>query len=192
MRSVRVSIVVIALALVATACGGDDSADTTTSSSSSLAPVTTTSAPTTTAAPVTTTTTSAPRPQATALVAAIQLELQILGYSEDPPDGIYGPATVDALTAFQTDAGITADGQYGTETYGALAAALEADEEFVTSLQEDLTELELYTGDITGEYDEATEAAVVTLQEDCVHEPEPNGRFTPLTHVCLLEALNKL
>jgi peptidoglycan hydrolase-like protein with peptidoglycan-binding domain len=191
MRSVRVSIVVIALALVATACGGDDSADTTTTSSS-LAPVTTTTTPTTTAAPVTTTTTSAPRPQATALVAAIQLELTILGYYEDLVDGIYGPATVDALTAFQTDAGITADGQYGTETYGALAAALEADEEFVTSLQEDLTELELYTGDITGEYDEATEAGVVTLQEDCVHEPEPDGRFTPLTHVCLLEALNKL
>jgi len=190
MRSVRVSMVVIALALVATACGGDDSADTTTTSS--LAPVTTTAAPSTTAAPVTTTTTEAPRPQATALVAAIQLELTILGYYEDLVDGIYGPATVEALTAFQTDAGITADGQYGRETYAALAAALQADEEFVTSLQEDLTELELYSGDITGEYDEATEAAVVTLQEDCVHEPEPDGVFTPLTHVCLLEALNKL
>ena len=191
MRSVKVSILVIALALVAAACGGDD--DTAASSSTtSLAPVSTTAATTTTVAVVTTTTSSAPRPQATALVAAIQLELQILGYSEDPVDGIYGPATAEALTAFQTDAGITADGQYGSETYVALAAALEADTEFVETLQEDLTGLGLYDGDITGEYDEATEAAVVTLQEDCEHEPEPNGRFTPLTHVCLLEALKKL
>ena len=190
MRSVKVSVVVIALALVATACGGDD--DTAASSTTSLAPVSTTAATTTTVAAETTTTTSVPRPQATALVAAIQLELQILGYSEEPPDGIYGPATAEALTAFQTDAGITADGQYGTETYAALAEALEADTEFVETLQEDLTGLDLYDGDVTGEYDEATEAAVVALQEDCVHEPEPNGRFTPLTHVCLLEALKKL
>ena len=151
MRLVRVSMVVIALALVATACGGDDDI-TAPSTTSSLAPVTTTQATTTTTVVETTTTTSAPRPQATALVAAIQLELQILGYSEDPVDGIYGPATAEALTAG----------------------------------------LGLYDGDITGEYDEATEAAVVELQENCEHKPEPNGRFTPLTHVCLLEALKKL
>ena len=194
MRPVRHTAAVIVLAVVAAACGGGDdeaSGDTTTTSTPPAAttqPPPTTTLPTTTVAP---TTTTQPRPQATALVAAIQIELGVLGYFEGQVDGIYGPVTADALTAFQSDAGITADGEYGSETYGALAEALEGDAEFVETLQEDLAELDLYSGAIDGDYGKGTERAVTALQEGCELDVEANGRFTPHTHVCLLQAQGK-
>jgi peptidoglycan hydrolase-like protein with peptidoglycan-binding domain len=188
---------VIVLALAATACGGDDDATaedsttTTAPAATTTAPPATTQPPTTTAPTTTAPTTTEPSSPATVLVAAIQIQLGILGYYDGDSDGIYGPMTVDAVTAFQTDAGITADGQYGPETYAALAAALEADPDFVETLQEDLTELGLYSGAIDGVYGSGTERAVTQLQEECELEPEPDGRFTPLTHVCLLMAQGK-
>lgn len=190
---VRYGAALIVLALIVAGCGGDDSAATTTAVTS--ASVTSTTATTTTLPATTTTlptTTTEPRPQATALVAAIQLQLTYLGYYDGDSDGIYGPQTVDALTAFQTDAGITADGAYGPETYGALADTLESDPEFVEALQEDLKELGRYNGAIDGDYGRGTIRGVTNLQEDCDLIPEPDGRFTPMTHVCLLQEQGKL
>ncbi len=181
--------VVAALALVLAACGSDG--DETTTTTSTTFPTQTTATTSTTAAQATTsstTTTTSPYGGATLLTQVIQQELTALGYFEGGADGILGPMTVEAITAFQTDAGITADGAYGPETYAALADALEADPAIVEVIQEDLMELKLYPGPVDGDYGSGTVKAVEALQEDCGIDVD--GRFTPYTHVCLEQALN--
>jgi peptidoglycan hydrolase-like protein with peptidoglycan-binding domain len=117
------------------------------------------------------------------------MELTALGFFEGPSDGILGPATEEAIKAFQTDAGITADGQYGPETYIALADALEADTDFVTEVQKDLMEIKLYPGPDDGDYGSGTVKAVEALQENC--KMNVDGRFTPKTHVCLEQEMGR-
>ncbi len=56
-------------------------------------------------------------------VLAVQRRLAALGYEPGPLDGVYGPATAAAVTAFQRAAGIAVDGIVGLETRKALAAA---------------------------------------------------------------------
>ena len=119
----------------------------------------------------------------------IQQELAALGYFEGVPDGLLGPMTVEAITAFQTDAGITADGAYGPETYEALADAMEDDPDIVEAIQEDLMELKLYPGPADGDYGSGTLRAVEALQTKC--EIEVDGRFTPYTHVCLEQQMGR-
>jgi peptidoglycan hydrolase-like protein with peptidoglycan-binding domain len=181
---------VIALALAACSSGSED----TTTSSSTTFPTettvaTTTTAPATTTTPSTTTTTS-PYGGATLLTQIIQQELRVLGYFNGEPDGILGPVTEEALREFQTAAGITADGEYGPETYIALADALEADADFITTVQEDLMELKLYPGPADGDYGDGTVKGIESLQEQC--EMDVDGRFTPQTHLCLEEEMGRL
>lgn len=52
-------------------------------------------------------------------VAEIQGQLQSLGY-DVTADGEYGPATAEAIKAFQSSKGLTADGLVGSATYSAL------------------------------------------------------------------------
>ncbi len=174
---------VIALALAACSSGSED----TTTSSSTTFPTETTVA-TTTTAPATTTT--SPYGGATLLTQIIQQELRILGYFNGEPDGILGPVTEEALKEFQTAAGITADGEYGPETYIALADALEADADFITTVQEDLMELKFYPGPADGDYGDGTVKGIESLQEQC--EMDVDGRFTPQTHLCLEEEMGRL
>ena len=178
------------LALVLAACGSSGD-DTTTTTSTTFPTQTTVAAATTVPAETTTssTTTTSPFGGATLLTSAIQLELTALGYFEGAADGIIGPMTVEAITAFQTDAGITADGAYGPETYEALADALEADPDVVEAIQEDLMELKLYPGPADGDYGSGTQKGVENLQEECGMEAD--GRFTPYTHVCLEEQMGR-
>ena len=178
------------LALVLAACGSSGD-DTTTTTSTTFPTQTTVAAATTVPAETTTssTTTTSPFGGATLLTSAIQLELTALGYFEGAADGILGPMTVEAITAFQTDAGITADGAYGPETYEALADALEADPDVVEAIQEDLMELKLYPGPADGDYGSGTQKGVENLQEECGMEAD--GRFTPYTHVCLEEQMGR-
>ncbi len=181
---------VFALALAACSSDGGD----TTTSTSTTFPTETTSATTTTAPASTTssssTTTTSPYGGATLTTDIIQQELRILGYFHGEPDGILGPLTEEALKEFQTDAGITVDGEHGPETYEALADALEADEEFITTVQEDLMELKLYPGPADGDYGDGTVKAIEALQEQC--EMEIDGRFTPQTHICLEQEMGRL
>ncbi|MEA2024141.1 MAG: peptidoglycan-binding domain-containing protein [Actinomycetota bacterium] len=181
--------VVLTLALAACSSGSED----TTTSTSTTFPTATTSTPTTLPATTTsssTTTTTSPYGGATLLTAIIQQELRILDYFHGEPDGILGPVTEEALKEFQTEAGITVDGQYGPETYIALADALEANTEFIITVQEDLMELKLYPGPADGDYGDGTVKAIESLQEDCGIEVD--GRFTPHTHLCLEEAMDRL
>ena len=178
-----IALAVFALVLAACSSGADDTTTTTPATMPPPSTVATTSTTTTTTIPETTTT--SPYGGATLLTQVIQVELTALGYFEGATDGILGPATEEAIAAFQTDAGITADGKYGPETYLALADALEADADFVTAIQEDMMDLKIYPGPADGDYGSGTVKAVETLQEQC--KMDVDGRFTPKTHVCLEE-----
>ncbi len=60
-----------------------------------------------------------------ASVVSVQQSLQRLGYSTGPTgaDGVYGPQTKAAVTRFQKDQGLVADGRVGPQTWEALAKA---------------------------------------------------------------------
>ena len=180
---------VFALALAACSSDGGDTTTSTSTTFPTETTAATTTVPTTTTSSSSTTTTS-PYGGATLTTSIIQQELSILGYFEGEPDGILGPETEAALKEFQTDAGITVDGEYGPETYEALADALEADEEFVITVQEDLMELKLYPGPADGDYGSGTVKGIEALQEQCGMEID--GRFTPQTHLCLEEEMGRL
>ncbi len=91
---------------------------------------------TTTALPATPTTTAAARPAArlptttlkpgdtSARVKVLQRALASLGYSAGAVDAQYGPATKQAVAAFQRAHGLTADGVFGPKTLQALRRAL--------------------------------------------------------------------
>ena len=65
------------------------------------------------------------KPGATgAQVKLLQRALASLGYSTGVVDGQYGPATKQAVTAFQKADGLTADGIFGPKTLQALTRAL--------------------------------------------------------------------
>ena len=182
-------LVVFVLALAACSSGADDTTTTTSTTFPTAATAATTTLPAVTTTSSTTTTTS-PYGGATLLTTVIQQELRILGYFHGEPDGILGPVTEEALKEFQTEAGITVDGEYGPETYIALADALEADEEFITTVQEDLMELKLYPGPADGAYGSGTVKGIEALQAQC--DIEVDGRFTPQTHLCLEAEMDRL
>ena len=50
------------------------------------------------------------------LVKAVQKRLDVCGYHPGPMDGVFGPRTKAALTAFQMDNGLRVDGAIGIET----------------------------------------------------------------------------
>ena len=55
---------------------------------------------------------------------ALQKALTTLGYAAGTADGTYGTTTAQAVTAFQTAKGLTADGVAGVKTLAAINAAL--------------------------------------------------------------------
>jgi peptidoglycan hydrolase-like protein with peptidoglycan-binding domain len=57
-------------------------------------------------------------------VKAVQEAINKIGAAQVKVDGIYGPATQQAVTAFQTQNGLTADGIVGPQTAQALNSAL--------------------------------------------------------------------
>jgi peptidoglycan hydrolase-like protein with peptidoglycan-binding domain len=63
---------------------------------------------------------------ATAFATEVQTMLSTLGYYTGAIDGIYGAGTAEAVKAFQTDAGLTADGIVGPDTLEALVKAVQA------------------------------------------------------------------
>lgn len=57
-------------------------------------------------------------------VRRLQVALQAFGYEPGPADGAYGPATRDAITAFQRDNNLDADGVAGRATLRAINARI--------------------------------------------------------------------
>jgi peptidoglycan hydrolase-like protein with peptidoglycan-binding domain len=57
---------------------------------------------------------------ASEIIVALQTELKELGFYEGEIDGVYGPATVDAVKKLQSECGLTQDGIYGPATHQCL------------------------------------------------------------------------
>lgn len=141
-------------------------------------------------------------------VRAVQKRLKELGYYKGSADGDFGPATEEAVKAFQKANGLTADGKVGEKTLAKMngTSAVSAKEANATAapkttpkatakvtntpratatpdlskdiylelgskgkkvetLQRRLIELGWLSGNVTGNYDETTEAAVSAFQK---------------------------
>lgn len=184
MSPVRTTIMVVVFALAVAACGGDEPAATTTTTPIDFTDttlVTTTTLGTTTLA--TTTTVAGPTLSATDTIFRVQQDLRALGFFDGVVDGIAGEETQTALKAFQTQAGITADGEFGPQTDAALYPMLMEDTAYVEDLQEELTDLGLYAGPIDGDYGKGTKSAIETLQGSC--DLEKTGIIDITTRICL-------
>ncbi len=66
----------------------------------------------------------------------VQQHLQAMGYEPGPHDGVMGPRTHDALTAFQMDSGMTVSGQLDEATQNALRVRIEALERKLAQLHD--------------------------------------------------------
>lgn len=109
-------------------------------------------------------------------VTALQSVLRSTGYYSGNVDGSYGGGTQAAVEAYQRAAGLRVTGMAGPTTqrllYGGTSESgsysklqLGSNGSAVKRLQYALYELKYYDGAITGEYDNATENAVMAFQE---------------------------
>ena len=108
-------------------------------------------------------------------VQIMQQRLKELGYFTGTVDGIFGPNTTTIVKRFQTDNGLTADGVVGRTTWNKLLNSSELPQNYpsvkrgdsgryVNILQTQLKYLGYYFGSITGNFDEATEEALINFQ----------------------------
>ncbi len=111
------------------------------------------------------------------VVKDVQQRLMDLGYiDDDEPSGVYDDLTAEGITQFQTQSGLSASGEIDQQTYDALFA--ESAQEYTLSLgmqdtedNTDVAELQQrlrelgYLNDVTGTFDENTDAAVKKFQK---------------------------
>lgn len=112
----------------------------------------------------------------------LQRQLKALGFYNGQADGDYGPATEEAVKAFQKQYKLTPDGVAGADTQTKLASAkatmipaitpaptgslkLGSQGQEVRSVQQKLKSLGFYTGSVDGDYGEGTQAAVMRFQK---------------------------
>jgi hypothetical protein len=128
-RLVAFGAAAIVLLLIVLAASGVFSGGGSPGSGATTTPPTTTGEATTPAPATTPTQSTAPaslpagvlKPGASgAEVKSVQRALASAGQSPGPIDGVYGPKTAQAVSAFQRSAGITVDGVYGPQTKKAL------------------------------------------------------------------------
>ena len=115
-------------------------------------------------------------------VSQLQTDLKQLGYYYAKITGNFGAKTEAAVKAFQKAKGLTADGVAGTKTLNAIAAAVDkaggsssgssstnmklgSTGAAVSALQQNLTTLGYYYGDVTGHYGNLTQQAVKKFQK---------------------------
>ena len=112
----------------------------------------------------------------------LQQDLTTLGYYWAEITGNFGAKTETAVRRFQEENGLTADGVAGTKTLNAIAAAVDkaggsssgssstnmklgSTGAAVSALQQNLTTLGYYYGDVTGHYGNLTQQAVKKFQK---------------------------
>ncbi|MGN0773834.1 MAG: peptidoglycan-binding protein [Candidatus Ventricola sp.] len=116
-----------------------------------------------------------------ASVTQLQTDLKQLGYYYGSITGNFGEKTQEAVKDFQKAKGLPVDGVAGTKTLAAVKTAIDAAGGSITSsttglkvgstgdkviaLQQDLTALGYYYGDISGHYGSLTQAAVKKFQK---------------------------
>jgi peptidoglycan hydrolase-like protein with peptidoglycan-binding domain len=105
---------------------------------------------------------------------ALQTSLKTAGYLDGEVDGIYGPATVAAVEALQSDNGLPVTGLVDRATATALTAAVEAAGGEAANLaiahtaavQSILAAAGYWTGPIDGQWTDALTAALQSFQAD--------------------------
>jgi hypothetical protein len=126
---------------------------------------------------------------------ALQTALEAAGHFTGPIDGVYGPATIDAVESFQEAAGLPVTGLVDPATDRALQEAVQAatDADLVglatynAAVQSALSLLGYWDGPIDGMGSEQLTAAVVRLQEDL--GLEPTGLMDPPTVAAIHQAI---
>ncbi|HEY4609866.1 MAG TPA: peptidoglycan-binding protein, partial [Ilumatobacteraceae bacterium] len=102
------------------------------------------------------------------LTSGLQTDLKLLGFYTGPIDGIYDDDVKAAVAAFQTSVGLPATGELDEDTATAISAAITTGTSALAAstmqLQKSLTQLGFYTGPIDGKYNDATIAAVKSMQ----------------------------
>ena len=115
-------------------------------------------------------------------VSQLQTDLKQLGYYYADITGNFGERTEAAVKAFQKAKSLTADGIAGTKTLNAIAVAVDkaggsssgssstnmklgSTGTAVSALQQNLTTLGYYYGDVTGHYGNLTQQAVQEIPE---------------------------
>ena len=126
---------------------------------------------------------------------SLQTSLQTAGYYDGPIDGVYGPSTVAAVEALQTDAELPVTGVVDQATAAALTAAVlavngDAAEEAVVHTAAVQTTLKLagyWPGDVDGEWTPELTEALMAFQEEL--GVEPSGEVDPATLHALQTAI---
>ena len=126
---------------------------------------------------------------------SLQTSLQTAGYYDGPIDGVYGPSTVAAVEALQTEAGLPVTGVVDQATAAALTAAVLAvngdlAEEAVVHTAAVQTTLKLagyWAGAVDGEWTPELTEALKAFQEEL--GVEPSGEVDPATLHALQTAI---
>jgi peptidoglycan hydrolase-like protein with peptidoglycan-binding domain len=135
------------------------------------------------------------RPGGSGSVRWVQRRLRALGYHAGPTDGLFGPLTEAAVTRFQLEHGVGADGVVGPVTAARLRAARPVAKlgtgylaphgsRRVRAIQRRLGALGYATGQIDGRFGPRTEAAVRRFQAD--RRLVADGEVGPRTSAALL------
>ena len=136
--------------------------------------------------------------QVTAYTTTVQTELQQVGYYEGPVDGIYGPATVDAVKRLQADSGLPETGFLDKATAEALDGLLAeldlqtaaADLTHTAAVQTVLTLTGFWQGPTDGVWTEELTAALQEFQ--IALGVEPTGIVDAATLAAFQQALAAL
>ena len=136
--------------------------------------------------------------QVTAYTTTLQTELQQVGYYDGPIDGIYGPATVDAVKRLQADSDLPETGFVDRATAEALDELLAeldlqtaaADLTHTAAVQTVLTLAGFWQGPIDGVWTDELTAALQEFQSAL--GVEPTGAVDPATLAALQQALAEL